>query len=137
MISKKEIEIETLTHELESDMSRIEKEKCELEKLVRECVRYETGKSRRDEELIEKEKELESFKNSIPDFNQELCGLYVKYQEMKTDYERLVDYYKGFDERIERMNKEISSKEDYINCLEKNIERVEKVLKKAQEVSNN
>ena len=124
-----EIKIEALHAELEKEMQSIEKYQGEIENLVKKIVRYEVGKKQRDAELAEMSNKLETLKNSIPDFNKETYEKYIQYYDTENKYESLLKYYSEFDQKLEQLQEEISSKEGYIKYTEQRIQNIQDELK--------
>ena len=135
MTTKNQIRIEALKNELEKEKQALEKYHSEMQALMEEFVKKEIGKQQRDEELIELKEKIEAIKNTIPDFSEKLCQLYVMYNDMKNEYEKTIKFYGEIDKRMEKQKEEISSKEDWIASKNQRIDFLMKALEtaKAQE----
>ena len=124
-----QIKIDALSAELEKRIASIEDYEIRIKHAMEEIVRYQSGTEIRKNEIAQLEKDLKTMKESIPDFSQETCEKYLKYYEMKTDYERFVKDYHEIDNRIERSKKDVTL---YKGCIAEANMRI-KYLKDALE----
>lgn len=136
MSTLNEMKIDALTSELEKAEKRQNEYHSEIENLIKELVRYETGKPQRDAGLAELKDELEAFKKTIPNFNQETCDLYERYNEMKKEYEENADFDSAIDAKVEKLKKEISSKEEAIVDTKERIKILNTAITKAKSEEN-
>ena len=127
-----QIKIDALRAEIEKRMADIEDYRSRIERAMQEMVRYQSGTEIRKNEVAQLEKDLETMKESIPDFNQETCEKYLKYYEMKTDYERLAKDYHEIDNRIARSEKDINLYEGCVKEAKMRIEYLKSELNKSQ-----
>ena len=127
-----EIKIETLQNELAKATESLERYHCQLEKLVKDFVHYESSKKQRDEELIEMANEMETLKNKIPDFSQETYEAYMQYHDAKEQYERKSKFYGEIDQSTANRKEEISLWEGSINDMEKRIQNIKAELTKSK-----
>jgi len=130
METTNQIKLEALECELEKRMADIDKYHNDIRKLMSEIVKYESGTNTRMDEVAESEKNLEIFKNSIPDFNQEVCEMYLKYQNMKIAHERLVKFYGEIEDKIKKLKEDMVFKEECISEANQCIEYLKEILKK-------
>ena len=127
-----QIEIDVLSAELEKKIADIEKYNHDIRKAMEENIKYKSGTEIRKNEVAQLEKELESLKNSIPDFSEEICEMYLKYQEQKTYYENLVKDYQEIERRIIKSEENITLYEDCIAETKMRIEYLKKALEKTK-----
>lgn len=131
METTNQIKIEALECELEKRMADIDKYHNDIRKLMSEIVKYESGRTTRADEMTESEKNLEIFKNSIPDFSEEKCEMYLKYLGMKESHERLIKFYGEIEDRIKKLKEDVCSHESYIKEANQRIEYLKEALAKA------
>ncbi len=132
MTTINEIKIESLTKELEQEKSHLEKYHYDIEKSVQDLVKYETNNKMRNAELAEYAGKIEELKNSIPDFSEETCALYVKYDEMKSEYESMVKIYGDINKRTEQIREKIDLNQEYISYKEKRIQLLKTELEETK-----
>ena len=129
-----QIEIDVLSAELEKKIADIEKYNHDIRKAMEENINYKSGTEIRKNEVAQLEKELESLKNSIPDFSEEICEKYLKYQEQKTYYENLVKDYQEIERRIIKSEENITL---YNDCIAETKMRIEYLKKALEKTKNN
>jgi len=142
MSNQNQMEIEILKKKLEETKMKLEKYHCEVQTLQTEIVEEEVNKKLRDKELAEQTQKLQETKDSITNFNQQMCELYVKYNDMKEEHEKTVTFYKQIDERMKRKKQDMFLKEEIIAesnqriaFFEAAIAEAEKKAEKMQEIN--
>ncbi len=130
MQTEKEIKINVLTEELENAQSEIEKEKAAFEALVKETTKNEISKIEWDEDLVELKDKAEIIKNSIPDFNEKTCALYVEYYKAKDEYKKNCDIYESINEKMKKKEEKLNISKDLIKFYTERINNIKEKLEK-------